>query len=337
VREALQEPVVIDDVAVEVGASVGIALAPEHGTDASGLLKRADLAMYDAKGTGTGLCVYEPSRHAPPSPQRLALVSELRQGLPSGQLVVYVQPKAALVTDQVSGVEALARWHHPQHGMLLPADFIDLAERSGLIRPLTMVVLDAALEAVASWRRQGMDLSVAVNLSVRSLTDSDLPTDVARLLVRHGVPAERLTLEITETSIMTDPARSVGLLVRLAELGVRLSVDDFGTGYSSLAYLKRLPVHEVKIDRSFVTNMARDGDDATIVRSIIDLGANLSLEAVAEGVEDERTCDELRRMGCATAQGYHLSEPMPVAQFPAWLQAYRMTHPSRDAVTPVAP
>ncbi len=329
VREALHQPVVIDDVGVEIGASIGVALAPTHGLDASALLKRADLAMYDAKRTGVGLCVYQPSRHAPASPARLALVSELRQGLSSGQLIIHVQPKTLLTTDQVSGVEALARWQHPQHGLLMPDDFIDLAERSGLIRPLTMAVLDAALAAVASWQRLGATMTVAVNLSVRSLTDNDLPADVARLLHEHGVAAERLTLEITETSIMTDPARSIGVLVRLAELGVRLSVDDFGTGYSSLAYLKRLPVHEVKIDRSFVTNMVHDSDDATIVRSIIDLGANLSLDAVAEGVEDEATCDQLRSMGCATAQGYHVSRPMPVDEFPAWLQAYRSTHPSR--------
>jgi EAL domain-containing protein (putative c-di-GMP-specific phosphodiesterase class I) len=223
------------------------------------------------------------------------------------------------------------RWAHPRHGLIRPDEFVPLAERSGLIRPLTAVVLRQALGVVAAWRRQGLQLGIAVNLSARSLLDPELPDVVARLLRRYGVPAGQLTLEITESSIMTDPARTIGLLERLAAMGVRLSVDDFGTGYSSLSYLKRLPVDEVKIDKSFVTDMERDADDEVIVRSIVDLGGNLSLDVVAEGVEDRATWERLARMGCTMAQGYFLHRPMPPQELPGWLAGWRPPAPASQS------
>ncbi len=251
---ALEQPIDLDGVDVQVGASVGLAVAPQHGHDVSGLLKRADLAMYDAKGAAAGVRVYEPGMETT-DPQRLALVGELRQAIDRGELAVHVQPKARLDSGAITGAEALVRWCHPTLGLLPPDEFVPVAERSGLIRPLTLFVLSRSLEACAEWRRAGLGITVAVNLSARSLVDLDLVDDVDRLLRHYAVPAHALTLEITESSVMTDPARAMGLLTALQDMGVRLSIDDFGTGYSSLSYLKRLPVHEVKIDRSFITNV----------------------------------------------------------------------------------
>jgi len=305
---------------VEVGGSLGVAVAPEHAQDVSALLKRADMAMYDAKASARGLRVYEADLDTK-SPRRLALVSELRSALACDQIQVHVQPKARLTTGAVDCVEALVRWAHPESGWLPPDEFIPVAERSGLIGPLTTRVLHESLAAVADWRRQGFDICIAVNLSTRSLHDADLVEEVTRLLRRHDVPASRLTLEVTEGSVMADPTRAIALLQGLRDHGVRLSVDDFGTGYSSLSYLKRLPVHEVKIDRSFVTGLRDNSDDVAIVRAIVDLGRHLGLEVVAEGVEDQETWDLLTRMGCHLVQGWHLGRPMPTADFVPWLRA----------------
>jgi EAL domain-containing protein (putative c-di-GMP-specific phosphodiesterase class I) len=216
-------------------------------------------------------------------------------------------------------VEALARWEHPELGWVPPDEFVPVAERSGLIGLLTTRVLDASLAACARWRAAGWDVGIAVNLSARRLQDADLVEEVDRLLRRHGVPADRLTLEVTEGSVMADPARAVALLHELRDLGVRLSVDDFGTGYSSLSYLKRLPVHEVKIDRSFVTALGSDAEDLPIVRAIVDLGRHMGLEVVAEGVEDGPTMDLLDSIGCDLAQGWHLGRPMPIDGLLPWL------------------
>jgi diguanylate cyclase (GGDEF)-like protein len=316
---ALEQPVDLGGVDVQVGASLGLAFAPEHAPDVSGLLKRADLAMYDAKTAGAGVRVYEPSMDTT-DPQRLALVGELRSAIEREELQVHVQPKARLADGLVTGVEALVRWTHPVIGNVPPDQFVPVAERSGLIRPLTMLVLKRTLEAAAAWQEAGSPITVAVNLSARSLVDMDLVEDVGRLLRRYGVAPELLTLEITESSVMTDPGRAMGLLTALQGMGVRLSVDDFGTGYSSLSYLKRLPVHEVKIDRSFVTNMVTDADDRTIVRSIIDLAANLSLDVVAEGVEDLEAWAALRELGATYVQGYVLGRPMPIGELLPWLR-----------------
>jgi diguanylate cyclase (GGDEF)-like protein len=314
----LEQPIDLHGVRVEVRASLGLAYAPEHAQDAASLLKRAELAMYAAKSSGTGVRTFE-SRLDTLGPARLELVADLRQALSQGELDVHVQPKADLATGRIVGVEALVRWQHPALGFVPPDQFVPVAERSGLIRPLTLLVLDRSLEACASWRRGGHEIGVAVNLSARSLAAPELVDDVVTALGRHDLPPQCLTLEITEGTVMTDPARAMELLQTLRAMGVRLSVDDFGTGYSSLSYLKRLPVHEVKIDRSFVTHMVSDLDDATIVRSIIDLARNLGLDVVAEGVEDEPSWQQLVQLGCTYAQGYHLARPMPVAHFLAWL------------------
>jgi diguanylate cyclase (GGDEF)-like protein len=317
---ALEQPIALDGLEVEVGASVGIALAPAHATDAGALLKCADLAMYDAKSSTRSVRLYEPDLHNQ-SPRRLTLVSELRAALQNGDVEVHVQPKARLDTGQVVGAEALVRWQHPELGWVPPDEFVPVAERSGLIGLLTTRVLDASLAACAQWLAAGRDLGVAVNLSARSLQDADLVEEVTRLLRRHGVPADRLTLEVTEGSVMADPGRGVAVLHQLRDLGVRLSVDDFGTGYSSLSYLQRLPVQEVKIDRSFVTDLSSESENVAIVRAIIDLGRHLGLEVVAEGVEDAATWDLLREIGCDVVQGWHLARAMPTGDLVGWLAA----------------
>jgi diguanylate cyclase (GGDEF)-like protein len=330
ILRALEQPVALDTLEVEVGASLGIALAPAHATDTAELLKRADLAMYDAKSATRSLRLYEPELDTN-DPRRLTLVSELRAALHTGAIEVHVQPQARLADDAVVAVEALVRWQHPEFGWVPPDEFIPIAERSGLIGPLTTRVLDAALGAAARWRAAGHDLGVAVNLSARSLHDADLVEEVARLLRRHGVPAARLTLEVTEGSVMADPTRAIAVLHQLRDLGVRLSVDDFGTGYSSLSYLKRLPVHEVKVDRSFVATLAEGGEDVAIVRAIIDLGRHLGLDVVAEGVEDAASWELLSSMRCDLVQGWHLARPMPTAELLAWVSA-REAGPARGGL-----
>jgi diguanylate cyclase (GGDEF)-like protein len=323
---ALEQPIALDGLEVEVGASVGIALAPAHATDPAALLKRADLAMYDAKTSTRSLRLYEPDLDTH-SPRRLTLVSELRAALQNGSIQVHVQPKARLATGEVVGAEALVRWEHPELGQVPPDEFIPVAERSGLIGLLTSRVLDSSLAACATWRAAGLDLGVAVNLSARSLQDTDLVEEVGRVLRRHGVPANRLTLEVTEGSVMADPTRAVALLHQLRDLGVRLSVDDFGTGYSSLSYLQRLPVQEVKIDRSFVAALSEESENVAIVRAIVNLGRHLGLEVVAEGVEDQGTWDLLASMHCDLVQGWHLARPMPADDLVAWLGTRERTAP----------
>jgi diguanylate cyclase (GGDEF)-like protein len=327
---ALESPVVLDGLEVEVGGSIGVALAPAHGRDAAELLKRADVAMYEAKSAARGLRLYEPDLDTT-SPHRLTLLSDLRAALQNDGIQVHVQPQARLDSGAVVGVEALVRWQHPDLGWIPPDEFIPIAERSGLIGRLTTLVLESSLAACGRWRAAGRDIGVAVNLSARSLQDADLVEEVARLLHRHGVPAAGLTLEVTEGSVMADPARAVALLHELRDLGVRLSVDDFGTGYSSLSYLKRLPVHEVKVDRSFVTGLREEGEDVAIVRAIVDLGRHLGLEVVAEGIEDQATWDLLASMGCDLVQGWHLARPMPTGEFLPWLTS-RESAPDRGGL-----
>jgi EAL domain-containing protein (putative c-di-GMP-specific phosphodiesterase class I) len=323
--------VTLDGLEIEVGGSMGLALAPAHATDPAALLKRADMAMYDAKASTGGLRVYEADPDSD-NPRPLMLVSELRTALHQGRIEVHVQPQARMATGETVSVEALVRWNHPELGSVPPDEFIPVAERSGLIGLVTTRVLDLSLAAVADWRRQGVDLGVAVNLSTRSLHDADLVDEVSRLLRRHGVPASRLTLEVTEGSVMADPARAIALLHQLRALGVRLSVDDFGTGYSSLSYLKSLPVNEVKIDRSFITHLGEQGADAAIVRAIVDLGGHLGLEVVAEGVEDQPTWDLLTSIGCDLVQGWHLSRAMPVTDLVPWLHAREARRPALRAL-----
>jgi EAL domain-containing protein (putative c-di-GMP-specific phosphodiesterase class I) len=305
--------------ALEVAGSIGIALAPQHGTDAATLMKRADIAMYEAKQS-TGVGVYE-AESDDLSVRRLELAGALRRAIDDGELMVYYQPKARLSDGAIIGAEALVRWQHPEYGMLPPDDFISIAERTGLIGALTNFVLRRAISQCRSWHARGWDLSVAVNLSVVGLIDLDLPESIDGMLRVAGLDPKYLTLEITESSIM-DSGRTVAAIDRLARLGPRLSIDDFGTGYSSLSYLQKLPVHEVKVDKSFTMSMSASESDAAIVKSIVDLAHNLSLKVVAEGVEDRGSWQRLERMGCDIAQGYYLSRPIPPEQFDEWVMAW---------------
>jgi len=318
VQSALERPFVIDALNLDVRASIGVAIYPQHGTDPDALLQRADVAMYAAKGGTRSVEVYAGERDQY-SPRRLALIGELRRAIEDDELTLHYQPKAALRTGVVKGVEALLRWQHPKHGLLSPDEFVPLAEHTDLIRGLTQWVLRHALQQCAAWQHAGLELTVAVNVSVRNLLDPDLSDEIARLLDRTGVPASMLVLEITESSVMSDPARTIGVLQRLAGMGIGVSVDDFGTGYSSLSYLSRLPVDEIKIDKSFVQGMLRDRNDSVIVETIVDLGASLGLRVVAEGVEDAATWDRLADLGCAMAQGYHLSRPIAATALTKWL------------------
>jgi diguanylate cyclase (GGDEF)-like protein len=331
IRKALRDPFTLEGVTLDLGASVGIAVYPEHGDDVETLLQRADVAMYLAKEDHSGCEVYSPERDEY-SPSRLALVGELRRAIDKGELVLHYQPKAELHSGRVVGVEALVRWQHPERGLLSPDEFVPLAERTGLIRELTLYVLDAALGQSRAWREGGFEPSISVNLSARDLLDVELPETIRGLLERHDVGAERLELEITESVILSDPMRARAVLSQLNAMGIQLAIDDFGSGYSSLAYLKRLPVGEIKIDRSFVMNMEQDENDAVIVRSTIDLARNLGLRVVAEGVESEEVWRDLARLQCDLAQGYFLSRPMPGWALSDWVRDRGVVSSNADAV-----
>jgi diguanylate cyclase (GGDEF)-like protein len=309
-RAALSEPFTVEDLQLHVEGSVGIALIPEHGKDIDTLLQRADVAMYMAKETHSGSRLYTPDAD-PNSRRRLTLLSDLRAAIDNRDLVLHYQPKADLRTRTIADVEALVRWVHPDLGLVPPNDFIPLAERSGLIAPLTEYVLAEATACAADWRARGIHIRVAVNLSVRSLMDLELPNRVAQHLADADLPADYLELEITESTVMADPVRAMRVLQPLADMGVRLSIDDFGTGYSSLAYLRQLPIAELKIDRSFIAAMETSENDAVIVRSTIEMGKNLGLEIVAEGVETPDIERALDRLGCDYIQGYLLTRPLP--------------------------
>ena len=321
-RVAIEHPVTVQGLSLSLEASIGIAMYPEDGEDVETLLKRADGAMYHAKEENSGWAFYDDSCGRRDT-TRLTLMGELRRALDQRELVLYYQPKALLADGEVHAVEALLRWNHPVRGLVPPDDFIPVAQQSGLIKPLTLYVIDEALRQSRAWQDDGLRLAIAVNLSARNLLDVDFPTQVAGLLDRWEVDPGLLEFEITESAMLADPTRSKLILERLSEMGIRLSIDDFGTGYSSLAYLKRLPVSEIKVDRSFVMNMDRDEDDATIVRSTIDLGRNLGLDVVAEGVESKQVWDRLKVLGCTAAQGYHLSRAVPAPELRTWLRQRR--------------
>jgi diguanylate cyclase (GGDEF)-like protein len=331
--DSLAAPMRLDGVSVEISASMGVALAPLHGEDVSGLLKRADVAMYAAKANGGGVRLYDEGLQEAANPSRLALVGELRSAIKDGSIEAWVQPKASLVDGSIVGVEALARWRHAD-GVRGPHEFLPVAEANGMIGPLTEAMLDSALSSCAAWLARGITAGIAVNVSPRSLKDSSFAETLSAVLARHAVPAHMLTLEITETSLMADSPQAIDLLVRLNALGVRLSIDDFGTGYSSLAYLRRLPVNEVKIDREFTSRIASDPRVLMIVRSVADLARNMGMDTVAEGVEDSQIWGTLQELGIGQAQGYHLSKPMPAAEFPAWLDRY---NEALNAPRPVLP
>ena len=317
---ALEAPILFEDQPLDVGTSIGIAHFPEHGRDAQTLVRNADIAMYAAKRNKAGFAIYDP--HYDTSQQEhLSLLGELRRAVERNELRLYYQPKVSLHSSNVSAVEALLRWEHPARGLVPPGMFIPFAEHTGYIKLLTRWVMREAVRQCGAWLREGLRLQVSVNISARDLMNRDLPADVNALLEEHQVPPGLLCLEITESGFMEDPANAQKVLDRLAELGVRLSIDDYGTGYSSLSYIMRLPVQELKIDQSFISRMVSDQEISTIVRSTIDLGHNLGLKVVAEGVEDASVWNMLRALGCDDAQGYFMSRPLAPAALAQWIRA----------------
>ena len=316
--QAVERPVTVQGLPLSVEASIGITLYPDDGRDVETLLQRADVAMYAAKEGNSSYVFYDEALdHRDPT--RVMLVGELRRAIEERELVLFYQPKARLGSGEIESVEALLRWQHPERGLIYPDAFIPLAQQTGLIVPLTLRVVDEALEQARLFLDRGMRLPIAVNLSTRNLLDPQFPDQVEEMLRRWNVDAGMLKFELTESTMIADPVRTRDVIERLSALGIELSIDDFGTGYSCLAYLKRLPVSEIKIDRSFVMDMASSEDSATIVRSIIDLGGNLGLSVVAEGVETQEIWDELGALGCPIAQGYHLSRPIPADALAEWL------------------
>ena len=318
-RQALSEPFSLEQVSLHVEASVGAALMPLHASGADQLVQHADIALYQAKAQRATSCAYDPA-HDSNSVERLALMEQLRSGM-SSQLVVHYQPKCLASDGSLAGVEALVRWQHPTYGLLQPGQFLPAAENSGLIVPMTMLILEEALRQVRRWREAGLDLHVAVNISPRHLSDTELPRHIAGLLRAHALPGRALTLEVTESSIMSDPARAAHVLHRIRELGVSVSIDDFGTGYSSLAYLRDLHATEVKIDKTFVQRARHNARDEAIVRAAVDLGHTLGLRVVAEGIEDVETARLMIASGCDLLQGYLFLPPVPAAEITEWSAA----------------
>ncbi|MFD9326718.1 putative bifunctional diguanylate cyclase/phosphodiesterase [Streptomyces sp. NPDC060065] len=316
---ALGSPLDLDGLTLVLEASAGLAVFPDHALDAEGLLRRADVAMYQAKRDRTGVEVYESKRDSN-TPDRLGLLGDLRRALDAGDVELHYQPKVRF-DGQVAGLEALVRWVHPERGRVAPDEFIAIAESSGLMPHLTEYVLETALAQVARWRAQGLHVPVAVNVSPRDVHTPGFAGSVAARLARHGVPAGSLQLEITEHVLLEDPQRAADTLAGLTGHGVKMSLDDFGTGYSSLVHLRRLPVSELKIDRSFVAKLAVDNEDAEIVRCTIDLAHSLGLLVVAEGVEDDETWERLRDLGCDAVQGWLVAAAMPPEDTTAWLLA----------------
>ncbi|MEU2225086.1 bifunctional diguanylate cyclase/phosphodiesterase [Streptomyces sp. NPDC018347] len=315
----LSSPLDLDGLTLVLEASAGVAVFPDHALDAEGLLRRADVAMYQAKRDRTGVEVYESKRDSN-TPDRLGLLGDLRRALDAHEVHLHYQPKVRF-DGQVAGLEALVRWVHPERGKVPPDEFIAIAESSGLMPHLTEYVLDTALGQVAKWRAQGLRVPVAVNVSPRDVHTPGFAGSVAARLARHGVPAQALQLEITEHVLLEDPQRAADTLAGLTGHGVKMSLDDFGTGYSSLVHLRRLPVSELKIDRSFVARLAVDAEDAEIVRCTVDLAHSLGLLVVAEGVEDDETWERLRDLGCDAVQGWLVAAAMPPDETTAWLLA----------------
>jgi diguanylate cyclase (GGDEF)-like protein len=317
--EALVDPFTVGEERLHLSGSAGIALAPEHGRSVSDLLKRADIAMYAAKNGADSCVLYRPDIDLN-DPSLLSLMGELREAIAAGEVDIEVEPVMDLATGRIVSTEALVRWHHPVRGTLRPGLFLPLAERNGLIVPLTTLVLDRAVAACARWRDAGLDIGISVNLSARSLLDTMLPDTVADALARWDLPSNRLMLEITESIVLSDADRALGLLADLRRLGVRISLDDFGTGYSSLTHLSELPIQQLKIDRSFVSQVHDSPRDRAIVRAVTDLARNLDLEVVAEGIEKPETAELLAEIGCTYGQGHYFAQSMAPDLLPLWVE-----------------
>lgn len=311
--QGLHEAFEVDGLPVEVQATFGAAVAPEHGRDAATLMRNAAAALTWARGNGARSEMYA-VEHNIVNGDRIVLVAELRKAIEEHQLVLFYQPKSSFASGHVTGVEALVRWMHPERGLVPPDLFIPLAEETDLMGPLTNYVLEEAIKQLSEWRLRGLEVTVAVNISARNLSDPDLASGIASLLAKWSVEPRWLELEVTETTVMNDQSRAALVLQTLADMGIRLSIDDYGTGYTSLAYLRRLPIDGLKIDRLFVQNVNEQSKDEIIVRSTVELGRGLGLHIVAEGVETQEVWDKLQELGCDLAQGYFLSKPVPAAE-----------------------
>jgi diguanylate cyclase (GGDEF)-like protein len=329
IHAAMLQPFLLQEVEIDAEASIGVALSGIHGEDTVTLLQRADIAMYSAKHNGAGVCAYDVAAD-PHSTERLSLLGQLRRAIERGELFLHYQPKVDLHSGALTGVEALVRWNHPERGLLPPGEFIPLAEHTGLIAPLTLNVLDMAIGQMRAWSDSGQPIPVSVNISARNLLDAKIADHIVALLDKHGVPPSLLALEITESAMMLEPQRARRLLDRMHELGVRLALDDFGAGYTSLAQLRDLPINELKIDRSFITALTAKAENSLIVRSIVDLGHNLGMHVVAEGIEDAATGAALNSFGCDMGQGYHLCRPTCAAEIQRW-RAQRSTPATASA------
>jgi diguanylate cyclase (GGDEF)-like protein len=333
VLDRLEEPLELESFSLDIRASFGLSVFPAHGDDPMSLMKRADLALYHAKSEHTCCEVYAGQDDT--GFDRLGLAAQLRRAIEQGELVLHYQPKLAVGDEGQDAAEALVRWQHPFLGLLGPDAFIPLAEQTNLIKPLTRWVLDEALRQCATWRAEGLDLRVAVNLSTRSLLDRRLPAQIAGQLAAYGLPGSCLQVEVTESKIVADFGRARDVLEQLRTMGVGIAIDDFGTGFSSLAQLQQLPADELKIDKSFVMRMATDANDAAIVRSTIGLGKNLSLKVTAEGVETLEACEWLAELGCDFVQGFHLGRPSPAEGCERDLRRHMRERDARRAQAPV--
>ena len=323
---ALTPTFVVGQERLHLSGSIGIALAPDHGRTVSDLLKRADIAMYAAKNGASPSVLYRADIDMNDA-SLLSLMGELREAIAAGDVDIEVEPVVDLRTDEIASAEALVRWHHPVRGTLRPGLFLPLAERNGLIAPLTILVLDRAVAACARWRAEGLDIPISVNLSARSLLDTELPAAVAAALSRYNLPSKSLTLEITESIVLSDADRALVLLADLRNLGVRLSLDDFGTGYSSLTHLSELPIQQLKIDRSFVSRIHDSARDRAIVGAVADLARNLDLEVVAEGIETPETAELLSELDCELGQGHFFAMSMAADLLPLWVRTRRQLPP----------
>jgi diguanylate cyclase (GGDEF)-like protein/PAS domain S-box-containing protein len=327
ILSALEVPFPIVGITYELSAHIGISLAPGHGMDIDTLLRKADVAIWQAKQAGQNLAIYQ-AAHDPYNPQRLALIGEFRKAIQAGELQLYCQPKADLRTGEIAGAEALVRWQHPKYGLIAPDQFIPLVESTDLIHLLTQFMLESAVSQCHSWRQRGAHVPLAVNLSTRNLRERDLDDYLNQLLLTWGADAQWLGLEVTESSLMEDPAACIEELTRLSRMGFRLYVDDFGTGYSSLSYLAKMPINVIKIDHGFTMNMTKDRGAATIVKSTIDLAHNLGMSVVAEGTANQEIWEVLAGLGCDEAQGHFISPPIPGKDFMDWVSTSKYSLPS---------